>query len=223
MAVPNLESKAVGICVFPGVEELDFVGPWEVFTMWRSYASGPARIETIAESSEPIVCAKGLKIIPDVSVDNAPDYDFFLLPGGFAALEMAKRASFLEFVKRQASTASATLSVCSGAWILYAAGLLNGKRATTHWKLMQELADQPDVEAVSRRYVRDGNIWTSAGVSAGIDMSLAFVAAVAGEDAAGIVQLNSEYYPDGRVYDQAGQQERMPPYTRAMQRQDRPQ
>ena len=222
MAVPNFESKAVGICVFPGVEELDFVGPWEVFTMWRSYASGPARIETVAESCEPLVCAKGLKIIPDMSVDDAPDYDFLLLPGGFAALEVAKRAPFLEFVRRQASTASAVLSVCSGAWILYAAGLLNGKKATTHWKLMQELAGQPEVEAVSRRYVRDGNIWTSAGVSAGIDMSLAFVAALAGEEAAGIVQLNSEYYPDGRVYDEGGQQDCMPRYARETRGPDRP-
>lgn len=223
MGVPNLESKGVGVCVFPGVEELDFVGPWEVFTMWRSYASGPARIETVAESSEPIVCAKGLKIVPDVSFDTAPDYDFFLLPGGFAALEVARQASFLEFVKRQASNASAILSVCSGAWILYAAGLLNGKKATTHWKLMQELAKQPDVETVSRRYVRDGNVWTSAGVSAGIDMSLAFVAAVAGEEAAGIVQLNSEYYPDGRIYDEGGLQDCMPQYARATQRPDRSQ
>ncbi len=191
--------------------------------MWRSYASGPARIETVAESLEPIVCAKGLKIIPDVSVDAAPDYDFFLLPGGFAALEMAKRAPFLEFVRRQARAASAILSVCSGAWILYAAGLLSGRKATTHWKLMQDLAEQPGVEAVSRRYVRDGNIWTSAGVSAGIDMSLAFVAAVAGEEAAGIVQLNSEYYPDGRVYDHASQRDCMPHYARAAQRPGRPQ
>ena len=92
------------------------------------------------------------------------------------------------------------LSVCTGAFILYAAGLLRGRSATTHWVAMDRLRQLEGVSAVAQRWVRDGTIWTSAGVSAGIDLTLGFIETIDGTKAAASVQKNAEYYPDGRIY-----------------------
>lgn len=191
-----------GFLIYPGVEELDLVGPWEMATMWRSYAQGPACV-TVSETGGPTSCAKGLKIAADASFDDCPKLDYLLIPGGFAALDEARNPRLVAFVEQQARSCSHMLSVCTGSFILEAAGLLKGRRATTHWKLLDRLRQIDGVEAVEERFVRDGNIWTSAGVSAGIDLTLAFIACVASEESASIVQHNAEYYPDGKVYGDA--------------------
>lgn len=188
-----------GFLIYPGVEELDLVGPWEMATMWKAYADGPGCL-TVSQAGGPAVCAKGLKIAADHSFADCPKLDYLLVPGGFAALEEAKNPEVVDFVARQAGEVRHILSVCTGSFILQAAGILAGRRATTHWKLLSQLREMEGVEAVEERFVRDGNVWTSAGVSAGIDLTLAFIAAVAGEEKASIVQYNAEYYPDGRVY-----------------------
>lgn len=215
MSALDHAEKSIGFCLYTGAEELDFVGPWEIFTMWRSYARGPATIETVAPKPEPVHCAKGLTVLPDTHFDIAPKYDILVVPGGFAALDVADCVSFISFVRRQATDALAVLSVCTGSWILYKAGLLRGKRATTHWKFMEEFSSVSEIDVVSRRYVRDGRIWTAAGVSAGIDMSLAFIAEAAGNESAHIVQANAEYFPDPpRLVDSAANNG-VPGYVRA--------
>ena len=108
------------------------------------------------------------------------------------------------------------LSVCLGAFILQAAGVLKGRKATTHWKLLDALKAIEEVTVVEDRFVRDGNVWTSAGVSAGIDLVLAFIQAEAGEEKASIVQYNSEYYPDGRIYGSAHETDRSSAYFRKL-------
>lgn len=193
-----------GFLIYPGVEELDLVGPWEMATMWKTYADGPGCV-TVSQSGGPMICAKGLKIAADHSFADCPRLDYLLVPGGFAALEEAKNPEVVDFVARQATEGEHMLSVCTGSFILEAAGLLRGRKATTHWKLLPKMREIDGVEAVEERFVRDGNVWTSAGVSAGIDLTLAFIAAVAGEQSASIVQYNAEYYPDGRVYGTAHQ------------------
>lgn len=193
-----------GFLIYPGVEELDLVGPWEMATMWKTYAGGPNCV-TVSQTGGPTVCAKGLKIAADHSFADCPKLDYLLVPGGFVALEEAKNPEVVDFVARQAREGEHILSVCTGSFILEAAGLLGGRKATTHWKLLSKMREIDGVEAVEERFVRDGNVWTSAGVSAGIDLTLAFIAAVAGEEKASIVQYNAEYYPDGRVYGTAHQ------------------
>jgi transcriptional regulator GlxA family with amidase domain len=193
-----------GFLIYPGVEELDLVGPWEMATMWKTYADGPGCV-TVSQSGGPTICAKGLKIAADHSFADCPRLDYLLVPGGFAALEEAKNPEVVDFVARQAKEGEHMLSVCTGSFILEAARLLRGRKATTHWKLLPKMREIDGVEAVEERFVRDGNVWTSAGVSAGIDLTLAFIAAVAGEQSASIVQYNAEYYPDGRVYGTAHQ------------------
>ncbi|MEM9288630.1 MAG: DJ-1/PfpI family protein [Pseudomonadota bacterium] len=185
---------AIGVLVFPGVEELDFVGPWEMFTMWSSYADGPSAIVTVAETPGPLTCAKGLGIIADKGLDG--DYDIVLVPGGYAVFDLIDNQAILNFLKRHSERGAHILSVCTGAFFLQKAGLLEGKEATTHWKAMDQLAALPGVKAVKQRYMNAGNIWTAAGVSAGIDMALAFIAHIAGKEAAATVQKNAEYYPE---------------------------
>lgn len=189
-----------GVLLFPRVEELDFVGPWEMLTMWSRYANGPAHCITVAETSGPIECAKGLSVNPHTTFDECPALDYLLVPGGQGTRKEVDNHRLLRFVTSQARGCRAVLSVCTGAFILHAAGLLSGKRATTHWTCLERLRKLGDVEVVEARFVQDGNIWTAAGISAGIDLMLAFIACIDGEHAAGIVQSKSEYYPAATRY-----------------------
>ena len=207
--------KPVGFLAYPGVEELDLVGPWEMATMWRDYADGPDCVVIAAEAG-PVACAKGLSIGAHHGYADAPDLSALLIPGGFAAFESMKDVATLDYVRAVAGRADHMLSVCSGAFILAAAGLLAGRRATTHWKGLAALRNA-GVDVVEERFVRDGRIWSSAGVSAGLDLFLYFIAETQGPETAGIVQHNTEYYPDATLYGHLHTGEGMPAYMRALQ------
>ena len=183
-----------GILIFPQVEELDFVGPWEMAAMWSQVAQGPKCL-IVAETMAPVVCAKGLSINPHVDFADCPPLDYLLVPGGQGTRAEVSNPALLDFVSAQAARCSAVLSVCTGSFVLHAAGLLAGKRATTHWGALQRLRDLGDVQVVEERFTQDGKVWCSAGVSAGIDMTLKFIADVAGDEAAGKVQFAAEYFP----------------------------
>lgn len=189
-----------GIAVFNQAEELDFVGPWEMLTMWSKFADGPENCVIIAQTLDTITCAKGLSINPHVSFADCPTLDYLLIPGGQGTRQEVNNRVLLEFVAQQARNCKALLSVCTGAFVLHAAGLLSGKKATTHWASLDRLRALGDVEVVEQRFVQDGNVWTSAGVSAGTDLMLAFIASAAGEEAAGKVQFAAEYYPSSIKY-----------------------
>ncbi|MCE9619183.1 MAG: DJ-1/PfpI family protein [Planctomycetes bacterium] len=188
-----------GIIIFPQAEELDFVGPWEMLAMWHQVAEGPKCL-VVAEHAAPITCAKGLSINPHVSFDECPPLDYLLVPGGQGTRTEVTNATLLDFVATRGKACKAVLSVCTGSFVLHAAGLLAGKKATTHWGSLDRLRALGNVTVVEERFVRDGNVWTAAGVSAGIDLTLAFIAAVAGEEAAAKVQFESEYYPSTKRY-----------------------
>jgi transcriptional regulator GlxA family with amidase domain len=111
-----------------------------------------------------------------------------------------KNEALLAWVRATAERAKHVLSVCTGSFILHAAGLLDGRRATTHWKGFDRMRKLDRVKLVEQRWVRDGNVWTSAGVSAGMDLLLGFIETIDGPEAAAAVQKNAEYYPDGRIY-----------------------
>jgi transcriptional regulator GlxA family with amidase domain len=189
-----------GVLVFNQVEELDFVGPWEMLTMWSKFANGPDNCLIIGQSLEPITCAKGLSINPHVSFADCPALDYLLVPGGQGTRQEVDNPVLIEFVSDQAKNCKAVLSVCTGSFMLHAAGLLSGKKATTHWSSLERLRALGDVTVVEQRYVQDGKVWTSAGISAGIDLMLAFIASVAGEEVAGKVQFGAEYYPSSVKY-----------------------
>ena len=189
-----------GIVVFNQVEELDFVGPWEMLTMWSKFADGPANCLIVGQTLDPIVCANGLSINPQISFANCPPLDYLLIPGGQGTRLELSNPVLLDFIATQARNCKAVLSVCTGAFVMHAAGLLSGKKATTHWGSLERLRAVGDVHVVEQRFVQDGNVWSSAGVSAGTDLMLAFIASVAGEETAGKVQFAAEYYPASKKY-----------------------
>lgn len=200
MVQDNTNPRRFGFLMYHEYEELDLIGPWEMATMWRDYAGGPECV-TVAEKAGRVKCAKGLGTFAEHDFASCPPLDYVLVPGGFAAADQAKNPSVLDWLRGQSATCAHVLSVCTGSWMLAAAGLLEGKRATTHWKGIAALGQYGKVNVVeNQRWVRDGNVWTSAGVSAGIDLTLAFIEAIDGPEAAASVQLNAEYFPDGKLY-----------------------
>jgi len=201
-----------GFLIFPGLEELDLVGPWEMLTLWSKYAHGPEKCIMIAERPGPVICAKGMSINPHVTFSDCPSLDYLLVPGGEGTRKEENNPSLVQFVTEQAEHCNAVLSVCTGVFILHRAGLLSNRRATTHWASLQKLRALGDVKVVEDRIVQDGKIWTSAGVSAGIDLALAFIEYVAGEKTAGRVQLGAEYYPSGKSYGELCQLPQIPDY-----------
>jgi transcriptional regulator GlxA family with amidase domain len=184
-----------GVVVYEDAEELDFVGPWEVFTM-GAQANGEDRAVLLAERHAPVRCAKGLRVVPDHTFDDAPPLDVVLVPGGIGSRTEMENPAMLAFLRRVAPACRWVTSVCSGSMILRAADLLKGKRATSHWSVIEMLREMGDVEVLERvRYVRDGNVVTSAGVSAGIDMALWLVGQIHGAPFARGVQRFMEYDP----------------------------
>jgi transcriptional regulator GlxA family with amidase domain len=189
-----------GFLIFPGLEELDLIGPWEMISLWGKSLQGPETCLMVAQSREPVTCEKGMSLNPHVAFNECPQLDYLLVPGGQGTRQQVDNEILIRFVAEQAKGCQAVLSVCTGSFILHRAGLLAGRRATTHWASLARLAELGDVKVCPERVVRDGQIWTAAGVSAGIDLALAFIEAVAGEAVAGKIQLGAEYYPSGRFF-----------------------
>lgn len=201
-----------GFMMYPGYEELDMIGPWEMATMWKTYAGGPDCV-TVAERRDEMRCAKGLITRAETTYDDVGQLDYLLVPGGFATFEELKNPRSVDFIRHQAVAAKAVLSVCTGTFLLHAAGLLDGRKVATNWKMVARLREL-GVDVVEDRYAHDGPIWSSAGVAAGIDMLLAFIAHEAGAEAAWTTQFQSEYIPEGRFYGSVSTWTGAPAYAR---------
>lgn len=176
-------TETVAIFVFPDVEVLDFAGPFEVFSTAARVAARqtadaptPCSVFTVSATPDPVVARGGLKIQPDWHFTNHPPADLLIIPGGVVDAEMDNPV-VLEWMRRCSATAKLTASVCTGSFLLAAAGILRRGRVTTHWENIEELASRfPDLDVVSDCRVADqGRYLTSAGISAGIDMSLHLV------------------------------------------------
>ncbi len=189
-----------GFLVFPGVEELDLIGPWEMITLWNKYANGPDTCITISETSRIIECAKGIRLKPHATFSQCPRLDFLLVPGGEGTRKEVHNSRLMDFVAQKAGECRIVLSVCTGSFILQKAGLLEGKKATTHWASLDRLRKCGDVKVVEERIVRQGSVWTASGVSAGIDLALSLIQYIAGDEAAAIVQMKAEYFPSRTMY-----------------------
>ncbi len=201
-----------GFLVFPDMEELDFAGPWEIIGVWGANFAGPDQRLVVSQNGEPVRCAKGLQIAADHSFESCPQVDYLLIPGGRGTRREVDNPELIDFERKQTASCRQVLSVCTGAFILQAAGLLSSKKATTHWGSLERLRQFPDLQVVEERFVRDGKIWTAAGISAGIDLALAFVADQAGPEIAGKVQLAAEYYPSTVRYGDAHHSPGAPKY-----------
>jgi transcriptional regulator GlxA family with amidase domain len=203
----------IGILLFPLVEELDFVGPLEMFGMWN-LVGGQGSTTLIAQQAGPVRCAKGMDVLPQATFADCPPLDALLVPGGQGTRTEVDNPGLIDFIRGEAKTVQHVLSVCTGSFLLHRAGLLQGRRATTHWASLDRLRALGQVDVVQERFVRDGMVWTSAGVSAGMDMALAFIDHVDGNTMAGKVQLAAEYFPDGLRYGGADHDPRAPRYVR---------
>ncbi|MDQ6695977.1 MAG: DJ-1/PfpI family protein [Actinomycetota bacterium] len=182
-----------GIVLFDDAEELDWAGPWEVLTMARKEGD---RVVTIAEHDRPIVCAKGLRVLPDHTFDDAPALDVVLVPGGQGTRREVDNPVLTDWLAKVAVDCRWVTSVCTGAFVLHAAGPARGKRVTTHWGSIDRLRERGDATVLEDvRYVRDGNVVTAAGVSAGIDMALWLVGQLYDIDHARATQRFMEYDP----------------------------
>ena len=186
--------KTIGFLLFDDVEELDFVGPWEIFSIWNHAFDGPNTI-TVSQRGGEIVCAKGLKVISEFDFSQCPPLDILVIPGGQGTRAEVQNTVLIDFIRERAKQCEHILSVCTGAFLLQSAGLLDNKKATTHWRSLDRLREFKQITVEEKRFIQDGNLWTSAGISAGIDMALAYIAHVAGPDLAGKIQFNAEYYP----------------------------
>jgi len=177
--------KNVVIVVYPDVQSLDFIGPLEVFAAAQKLIERTGRTEshdyriTVASlDGAPIVCSSGLEIVPETGIADAPTpIDTLLIPGGAGSTDASEDEALLDWIKASAPSTRRITSVCTGAFVLAAAGLLDGRRASTHWASAARLAERyPKVEVDPEPiYVRDGPVWTSAGVTAGMDLALALV------------------------------------------------
>jgi transcriptional regulator GlxA family with amidase domain len=185
----------IGIGIWDGVEELDFAGPYEVLTAWARQSNGRSiSVETIASDGEPVTCAHGLRVIPDTSWGDGERFDLFLLPGGNTG-PLQSDEEFLQRMRDLAAAGTLMTSVCTGALVYAKAGLLEGRPATTHWSVIDALAEQGVRVDREARFVDDGDIVTAAGVSAGIDMALHLVARLDSVEQAQSVRRYIQYDP----------------------------
>lgn len=189
-------TKTIGIVLYPDFEELDAVGPYEVFGGFCMSSGGDWQVVTISEKPGTVRAFHGLLVEAAYRFDDAPRLDIILLPGGIGSRAEMKNSRMLDFVRRASQSCRYVTSVCTGALILHQAGFLSGRRATTHWSALDLLRGLGDVQvAEGERYVHDGNVITSAGVSAGIDMALYIVSLLKDAESAKNVQKYIEYDP----------------------------
>jgi transcriptional regulator GlxA family with amidase domain len=198
MVKPTEAQRHIGILLFDDVEELDAVGPYEVLAHWtQEYPEDGWSVSCLSSDGASVRAVKGLVLGAHHSIADAPPLDVLLYPGGQGARPLLRDADHLDWVRAQRKTVPLMTSVCSGSLVYAAAGLLTGRPATTYWAAFDELrALDPTVELrPDDRFVDDGDIITSAGVSAGIDMALHLVVRLAGVERARQVRRGIQYDP----------------------------
>jgi cyclohexyl-isocyanide hydratase len=180
---------AIGFVLFPNLTQLDFTGPLQVLSRLPDSTTHIA-----ARSLDPVPTDCALSMLPTTTFAECPQLDMICVPGGFGVVAAMKNLETIEFVRRQAAGARYVTSVCTGAFILGAAGLLNGRRATTHWAYTG-LLSAVGAKFENARIVQDGNVFTAGGVTSGIDFALSIAAEIAGAEVAQAIQLGIEYDP----------------------------
>ncbi len=200
-----MNRKNVGILLFENIEVLDFCGPFEVFSVTRLNEDkrreelSPFHAFLVAETKQPIAATGGMRVLPDFDLNDCPELDILVVPGGLGTRHEMNNERLLRWIADRSRQVETMASVCTGALLLGKAGLLDGKRATTHWRalqLMQELFPNTRVEK-ELHVVEEGSLLTCAGISAGIDMALKAVCHHYGETVARATARYMEYpYPE---------------------------
>ena len=183
----------IGILLFPGVEELDFVGPFEVLSYVNKLAPASTQVLLVAEETTELRAFNGLRILPDVTLTACPDLDILVVPGGKGRLAAMKNANLRQFIQAQANQARFITSVCTGAFLLAEAGLLTGRKATTYHECLDELARYDGVEVVAAKVGPAGRIVTAGGVSSGLELGFYLLRELFDADTARLVARKIEY------------------------------
>jgi transcriptional regulator GlxA family with amidase domain len=191
------KAMRIAIAVFEGAEELDFVGPWEVLTSWRFLYPDDVEVFLVGEDSAPVTCAKGMRVFPDRSWEEAGDVDVLVYPGGRGTRAQLGDEGIRARLRGLKERGALMTSVCTGALVYADAGLLDGRPAATYWSafdellpLGREITPRPD-----DRFVDNGDVITAAGVSAGIDMALHLVGRLGSPEKAREVRRYIQYDP----------------------------
>jgi transcriptional regulator GlxA family with amidase domain len=200
-----MDRKRVGILVFPNVEVLDFCGPFEVFSVTRLHEEArreepsPFEVLLVAERMDTVVATGGLKVVPDVTIDACPPLDILVVPGGWGTRTEVNNQRLIDWIGERGRSVETLTSVCTGSMLLGQAKLLDGRRATTHWRSLSRMREAFPAVTVEEKLhvVEDGHVVTSAGISAGIDMALRIVIRYFGEAVGRATARNMEYpFPD---------------------------
>jgi len=203
-----MKQKRVGIVIFDDVEVLDFCGPFEVFSAVRLNEDkrreepSPFEVLLVAEKLSPVRAGGGMQVLPQHSFQSCPRLDILVVPGGWGTRRELDNPAMLDWLRQRAAEVETLASVCTGSMLLGFAGLLDCRHATTHWKSLDWMRDAfPSVTVeYGRHVVEDGRVLTSAGISAGIDLSLKAVARYCGEAVARATAKHMEYpYPDSNA------------------------
>ncbi len=182
--------RRIGMLIFPRLTQLDMTGPYEVLARLPNTV-----VDLVARTRDPVTSDRGMQIVPTTTYDDCPALDVVMVPGGPGQQDLMEDEAALAFLRRQAASAKYLTSVCTGSLVLGAAGLLKGKRATSHWSAIDHPALLGAIP-VRERVVVDGNIVTGAGVASGIDFALRLAVVLDGEQVARELQLQIEYDPD---------------------------
>ncbi|MFQ5352827.1 MAG: DJ-1/PfpI family protein [Candidatus Binatia bacterium] len=190
-SVSDSRERLLGALLFPGFELLDLFGPLEMFGNCR----GQIGVCTVAERGGPVLSAQGVSAVARYGFDDSPPLDLLLIPGGEGTREEINNPVLMDWLRSRVPKAEITMTVCTGTALLARSGLLNGRRATTNKALFAWVGEQgPEVDWIKQaRWVEDGEFVTSSGVSAGMDMALAVIARLMGEQAAEAIALGTEY------------------------------
>ena len=200
-----MQRKLVGIFIYEDVEVLDFCGPFEVFSVTRLNEqnrrdeASPFHPLLVAEASRAVTTTGGMQVMPHHTMSDCPPLDIVVVPGGWGYRHHMKNGALHEWIRARAARAETVTGVCTGALLLGSAGLLDGLNATTHWRFLDSMRDSfPEVSVkYDKHFVQDGRVFTSAGISAGIDMSLKVVEHYFGDAIARATARHMEYpYPD---------------------------
>jgi cyclohexyl-isocyanide hydratase len=183
-------SRHIGMLIFPRLTQLDMTGPYEVLARLPD-----TKVHLVARSLDPVTTDRGMQIVPTTTYADCPPLDVVMVPGGPGQQDLMEDEAALSFLRQQAAQAKYVTSVCTGSLVLGAAGLLKGRRATSHWNALEHLQLLGAI-AVSEKVVVDGNIVTGAGVTSGIDFALKLAAILDGEQVAREIQLGIEYDPE---------------------------
>lgn len=188
----------IAVCLFDGAEELDWAGPWEVLAAWaKGWPDDDVEVFTLARKDGPVTCAKGLRVLPDHTPETAPAFDVLVYPGGAGARRELADADVLAWLRELRAGGTLMTSVCTGSLVFAAAGLLDGRPATTWWGALETLRELgTDIEVrPTDRFVDSGEVVTAAGVSAGIDMALHLVVRLHSAERAREVRRYIQYDP----------------------------